>query len=220
MDFDFAGITPHLPSFFQGALVTIGVSIPGALLGIVVGLLLIAGQRTSIAPVRWASSTYISFIRGTPLLVQIFFVYYALPGLLGFNIPAFVAGVLALSLNSGAFVTEILRAGLNSLPAGQWDAAKSVGLSRYKIWRYVILPQLFYRILPPLTNEFTMVVKATPLLSVITVVEITRTAQHVMNDTFRPVEAFVVAAVFYFVMLFALSRGTRKLETWAEAYRA
>mgnify|MGYP004004365713 CR=1 FL=1 len=220
MDFDFAGITPHLPAFVQGAFVTLGVSIPGALLGIVVGLVLVAGQRAPIAPVRWASSTYVSFIRGTPLLVQIFFVYSALPGLFGFNIPAYFAGVLALCLNSGAFVTEILRAGLSSLPLGQWDAAKSVGLSRYKTWRFVILPQLFYRILPPLTNEFTMVVKATPLLSVITVVEITRTAQHVMNETFRPVEAFVVAAIFYFVMLFSLSRATRKLETWAEAYRA
>lgn len=220
MDFDFSGIIPHLGAFLQGALITLGVSVPGALFGIVVGLILIAGQRTRFAPVRWASSVYISFIRGTPLLVQIFFVYYALPGLLGFNIPAFFAGILALSLNSGAFVTEILRAGLTSIPVGQWDASSSLGISRLKAWRYVILPQLFYRILPPLTNEFTMVVKATPLLSVITVVEVTRTAQHVMNQTFRPVEAFLVAAAFYFIMLFLLSRATRRLETWSEAYRA
>jgi len=219
MDFDFAGVVPHLPQYFRGALVTIGVSVPGALCGIIIGLILTMGRRTSFAPIRWLSSLYISFIRGTPLLVQIFFVFYALPGLLGFNLDAFFAGVLALSLNSGAFVTEILRAGLNGIPKGQWDAAKSVGLPPLKMWRYVILPQLFFKILPPLTNEFTMVVKATPMLSVITVVELTRAAQHTMNDTYRPVEAFLVAAVFYFVILFTLSRVTHKLEKWTEAYR-
>ncbi len=220
MDIDFVGVVPFLPAFAQGALVTIGVSVPGALLGVVVGLILIAGQRAPFAPVRWTSSIYISFIRGTPLLVQIFFIYYALPGLMGFNIPALLAGILALCLNSGAFVTEIIRAGLSSIPEGQWGAAKSLGLSRYRMWRYIIMPQLFYRILPPLTNEFTMVVKATPLLSVITVVEITRTAQHVMNDTYRPVEAFLVAAAFYFVMLFVLSRITSRIESWSEVFRA
>ncbi|MGI9386167.1 MAG: amino acid ABC transporter permease [Methyloligellaceae bacterium] len=220
MDFDFAGVVHHLPQYVQGALITLGVSVPGAFFGIVVGLILIAGQRVPLAPIRWLSSLYISFIRGTPLLVQIFLVYYALPGLFGFNLDPFVAGILALSLNSGAFVTEILRAGLSSIPKGQWDAAMSIGLPPFKRWRYIILPQLFYKILPPLTNEFTMVVKATPLLSVITVVELTRVAQHTMNDTYRPVEAFLVAALFYFVMLFALSRVTRKLEAWTEAYRA
>ena len=219
MDFDFVGTVHHFPSYLIGALITVGVAVPGALFGILVGLVLIAGQRTPLAPVRWAASVYISFIRGTPLLVQIFFVYYALPGLLGFNLQPFAAGVLALSLNSGAFVTEILRGGLSGISTGQWDAAQSLGLSRYKTWRYAILPQLFFRILPPLTNEFTMVVKATPLLSVITVVELTRTAQHVMHQTFRPVEAFLVAAVIYFVMLFALSRATRRIETWAEVFR-
>jgi polar amino acid transport system permease protein len=219
MDFDFTGIAPHLPQYLWGALVTIGVSIPGALCGIIIGFILTLGRQASFSPIRWLSSLYISFIRGTPLLVQIFFVFYALPGLFGFNLNAFLAGIIALSLNSGAFVTEILRAGLSSIPKGQLDAAKSVGLPPLKVWRYVILPQLFYKILPPLTNEFTMVVKATPLLSVITVVELTRVAQHTMNDTYRPVEAVLVAALLYFIMLFALSRVTNKLEKWTEAYR-
>ncbi|MEM8540850.1 MAG: amino acid ABC transporter permease [Pseudomonadota bacterium] len=220
MDFDFSGVAPHLPAYFQGALVTLAVSIPGALFGLVVGMILISGQRSKIPPLRWISSIYISFIRGTPLLVQIFFVYYALPALFGFNLSPLTAGILALSLNSGALVTEIIRAGLSGIPTGQWEAAKSLGLARVDIWRYVIMPQLFFKVLPPLTNEFTMVVKATPLLSVITVIELTRTAQHTMNQTFRPVEAFLVAALFYFVMLFALSRATKKLESWTEAYRA
>jgi len=208
------------PVFLQGALVTIGVSVPGFLFGLVVGLLLLAMQRSRIPPIRWIAHVYISFIRGTPILVQIFFVYYALPGLIGVNIPAFAAGFLALSLNSGAFVTEIFRGGLSSLPQGQWEAADALGMSRYTIWKRVILPQLFVRVLPPLTNEFTMLMKASPLLSMISVVELTRSAQLVLLQTYAPVEAYVVAALIYLVILSALSHATRRVEAWSERARA
>lgn len=220
MDFDLTSTLANLPIFFQGAMVTIAVSLPGALLGILVGLVLTAAKRSSFLPIKWIGSIYISFIRGTPLLVQIFFVYYALPGLIGINVSAFYAGILALGLNSGAFVTEILRAGLSGIPRGQWDASDALGINRLTAWRKVILPQLIVRIIPPLTNEFTMLVKASPLLSVITVVELTRTAQHVMNETYRPIEAFIVAAIIYFIMLSALSYATRRVERWSEESRA
>lgn len=208
------------PLFLQGALVTVGVSLPGFLLGLIVALALLGMQRAPVAPVRWVAHIYISLIRGTPILVQIFFVYYALPGLVGINIPAFAAGFLALSLNSGAFVTEILRGGLSALPQGQWEAADALGMSRSTTWRRVILPQLFVRVLPPLTNEFTMLVKASPLLSVITVVELTRSAQLVLLQTYAPVEAYLVAAVIYFVMLSSMSYATRRIEIWSERARA
>ncbi len=208
------------PLFLQGALVTVGVSLPGFLLGLIVALALLGMQRAPVAPVRWVAHIYISLIRGTPILVQIFFVYYALPGLVGINIPAFAAGFLALSLNSGAFVTEILRGGLSALPQGQWEAADALGMSRSTTWRRVILPQLFVRVLPPLTNEFTMLVKASPLLSVITVVELTRSAQLVLLQTYAPVEAYLLAAVLYFVMLASMSYATRRIETWSERARA
>ena len=208
------------PIFLQGALVTIAVSVPGFLLGLLVALVLLGMQRAPLALVRGLAHTYISLIRGTPILVQIFFVYYALPGLVGINIPAFAAGFLALSLNSGAFVTEILRGGLSALPQGQWEAADALGMSRRTTWQRVILPQLFVRVLPPLTNEFTMLVKASPLLSVITVVELTRSAQLVLLQTYAPVEAYLVAAVLYFVMLSAMSYGTRRIELWSERARA
>lgn len=208
------------PIFLKGLLVTIGVSVPGFLLGLAVGLLLLMMKRAPFAPLRWLADVYVSFIRGTPLLVQIFFVYYALPGLIGVDLPAFMAGFLSLSLNSGAFVTEIFRGGLSSLPDGQWEAANALGLSRWTTWRRVILPQLFTRVLPPLTNEFTMLVKASPLLSVITVVELTRSAQLVMLQTYMPVEAYLVAAVLYFVVLASMSHVTRRVEFWSERYRA
>lgn len=208
------------PIFLKGLLVTVGVSVPGFLLGLVVGLLLLAMQRAPFAPLRWLARVYVSFIRGTPLLVQIFFVYYALPGLVGVDLPAFAAGFLSLSLNSGAFVTEIFRGGLSGLPQGQWEAADALGLGRGTTWRRVILPQLFIRVLPPLTNEFTMLVKASPLLSVITVVELTRSAQLVMLQTYLPVEAYLVAAALYFAILTSMSHVTRRVESWSERSRA
>lgn len=208
------------PIFLKGLLVTVGVSVPGFLLGLVVGLLLLAMQRAPFAPLRWLARVYVSFIRGTPLLVQIFFVYYALPGLVGVDLPAFAAGFLSLSLNSGAFVTEIFRGGLSGLPQGQWEAADALGLGRGTTWRRVILPQLFIRVLPPLTNEFTMLVKASPLLSVITVVELTRSAQLVMLQTYLPVEAYLVAAALYFAILTSMSHVTRRVKSWSERSRA
>jgi len=208
------------PVFLKGALVTLGVSVPGFLLGFLVGLTLLVMQRVQFAPIRWVAHIYISFMRGTPILVQIFLLYYALPGLIGVNIPAFAAGFLSLSLNSGAFVTEIFRGGLSSLPQGQWEASEALGLSRITTWRRVILPQLFVRVLPPLTNEFTMLVKATPLLAMITVVELTRSAQLVLLQTYAPIEAYVVAAVIYLTILSALSYATRRIEIWSERARA
>jgi ABC-type amino acid transport system permease subunit len=151
-------------------------------------------------------------VRGTPLLVQIFLVYYALPGLTGIDLRPFTAGVLALSLNSGAFAAEIIRGGLTRVPHGQYEAADALGLPRFVTWFKIILPQVLRSILPPLVNEFTLLVKASTLLSVITVVDLTRTAQNIMNTTYRPVEAFIIAAALYFIMLFVLSTLARQLE--------
>ena len=210
----------YLPTFLQGAAVTLGVSVPGFLLGLVFGFFLLICQRSPFKLIYWLSGIYISFVRGTPILVQIFFVYYALPGLLGIDLPPFTAGFLTLSLNSGAFVAEILRGGLADLPKGQWEAANALGMSRYTIWTRVIIPQLFVRTLPPLTNEFTLLLKASPLLSVITVVELTRAAQVVMLQTYLPIEAYLFAGFIYFCMLSLMSYATRRLEVWSERGRA
>ncbi|MCP4328109.1 MAG: amino acid ABC transporter permease [Alphaproteobacteria bacterium] len=218
--FDLGVTLDKLPLFLHGAWITFVVSLLGALLGIVVGVVLLLLRRQPLAPLRWFAAVYVSFVRGTPLLVQIFLVYYALPGLTGIDLPAFTAGVLALSLNSGAFVTEIVRGSLTAVPDGQFEAARALGLPRTVIWGRVIMPQVFRLSLPPLMNEFTMLVKASPLLSVITVVELTRTAQTVMNVTYRPIEAFATAAVIYFVMLFVISSLSRVVERRMAVQRA
>jgi len=196
----------------KGALITFEISLIGALLGIVVGFILILMRMSSLKLIKYLAEIYISIFRGTPLLLQIFFIYYALPGLLGIDLPPFMAGVLALSLNSGAFVTEVLRGGISAIPHGQFEGAKALGLKRRVIWGRIILPQVFIMILPPLTNELTMLVKASPLLSVITVVELTRTAQQIMMSTYRPVEVMLAAAMLYFVICFALTRLTHRLK--------
>jgi His/Glu/Gln/Arg/opine family amino acid ABC transporter permease subunit len=210
--FDFAATLAQSDLFLQGAAVTLAVSLLGAALGILFGSVLFFARRSPVAPLRYLAEIYVSVVRGTPLLVQIFLVYYALPSLIGIDLPAFSAGVLALSLNSGAFVSEILRGGLTAIAKGQFEAGLALGLSRLVVWLRIVLPQLFRMVLPPLVNELTILVKASPLLSVITIVELTRTAQNIMNVTYRPIEAFSVAAAFYFVILSALSGFARALE--------
>jgi polar amino acid transport system permease protein len=210
--FHFGKTLAQFDQFLLGAGVTLFVSLLGAIFGLLIGLLLFFMRGAKWRGVRFLAHLYISFVRGTPLLVQIFLVYYALPGLTGIDLAPFSAGVLALSLNSGAFASEIIRGGLTRVSHGQYEAADALGLPRFVTWFKVILPQVVRFILPPLVNEFTLLVKASTLLSVITVVDLTRTAQNIMNTTYRPVEAFIIAAALYFVMLFVLSTLARQLE--------
>jgi polar amino acid transport system permease protein len=217
--FHFSKTLTFLPQFLTGAAITLGVSALGFLVGTLIGFGLLACGRSRWRVVRWIGALYTSFIRGTPLIVQIFVVYYVLPGLVGIDLPPLLAGVLALSFNSAAFVAEILRAGLTRIPAGQYEAAKALGLKPVVTWFKIILPQLMRSIIPPMVNEFTMLVKASSILSVIAVVELTRTAQNIMNVTYRPVEAFCVAAVLYFIVLFSCSLLTRHLERKAGGAR-
>lgn len=218
--FHFGKTLAEFDQFLLGAGVTLFVSLLGAIFGLAVGLLLFFMREAGWKPVRAFAHLYISFVRGTPLLVQIFLVYYALPGLTGIDLAPFTAGVLALSLNSGAFAAEIIRGGLTRVSPGQYEAADALGLPRIVTWFKVILPQLVRFILPPLVNEFTLLVKASTLLSVITVVDLTRTAQNIMNITYRPVEAFIIAAALYFIMLFALSILARRLEKRSQVQRS
>lgn len=201
-----------LGPYLHGAATTLSVAALAAVCGLAVGLALLALLQSRRPVLRWIVRIYTSFVRGTPLLVQIFLIYYALPGLLRIDMPAYAAGVLALSLNSGAFVVEILRGALSAIAKGQHEAAQALGLPPFVAWRHVIAPQLLRHALAPMLNELTMLVKASALLSVITVVELTRVAQNTMNMTFRPVEAFVTAGAFYFLILFALGSLARALE--------
>ncbi len=207
-----------LPFLLSGALVTVEVSSLAVLLGLAVGILVTLARRSNLKAVRAMVITYISLVRGTPLFIQILIVYYALPGL-GLDIPRFESGVIALSLNSGAYISEMIRGGLTAIPPGQLDAARALGMRSALTWRRIILPQVLVLILPPLTVEFTGLLKASALLSVIGLVELTRRAQEVIGETLRSPEVWLTTAALYFVMCFALGAITQRLENMASAYR-
>ena len=149
------------PLLARGAWVTVQLTLAATALSLVVGTLSAMLQLSRFRAGYWASRVYVSAMRGTPLLVQLFVVFFGLP-LLGIRGEAFLAAVIAIGLNSGAFVTEILRAAVLNVPRDQLEAAEAVGMSRWQIWRRTILPQAFVTSLPALTNEFTILLKATP----------------------------------------------------------
>lgn len=218
MTFETRYVVQALPFLVRGATLTLEVSVLAIALGLIVGIVLTLIRQTRIRILEAAASTYISLVRGTPLFVQILLVYFGLSAV-GIDLPRFYAGVIALSLNSGAYITEMIRGGLAAVHPGQRDAAKALGMPGRHIWGHILLPQVLFLILPPLAIEFTGLLKASALLSVIGVVELTRTAQQIIIDTFRPVEVWLTAATLYFVMCFALGAVTRRLERVAAAYR-
>ena len=219
MDLQFAIIIPKMGPMLWGALYTIFVGFIACAVGMVVGTGLLLMRNSRFWVIRKFVALYGSFIRGTPALVQILIFYYALAPMTGINIDPFTAGIMAVGFNSGAYVAEILRGGLSRIPRGQWEAAQALGLPKHRIWLQIILPQVYYSVIPLLVNEFTMVIKITPLLSTITLVELTRASQMLYNETFRPVEVLLLAAAIYFVICFSISQFGEFLQRRSLKYR-
>jgi len=218
MKFDVGAIVDALPYLLQGAKLTLAMSVLAILLGIPVGIAIFIGLQSGSRLLRKPILLYISFARGTPLFIQILIVYYLLPSI-GLDMPSFFAAVIALSLNSGAYISEMIRGGLTAVPRGQIEAARALAMPRRLIWRRITLPQIFALILPPLTVEFTALLKASALVSVIGVVELTRTAQQIVAATFRPIEIWLVVGVLYFIMCFALGALARRIERATAVFR-
>ena len=220
MKFDFNYTLDALPRLLEGSLVTLQLALLGFAFSVVLATMVTVARTASKSRILGTSvAVYISFIRGTPILVQIFLIYYVLP-IVGLNIGPVMAGIVALTLNSAAFVIEILRGGLASVPKGQFEAARSLGLSGFALWVKVVLPQTFMASIPPLVNEFTQILKATALLSTITVVELMRVSQQIYSNNYHPVEVLTGAFVMYFLMCFAVSRSASWLEAKFEVRRA
>lgn len=211
MDFRWDLVWNSLPTLLTGAKLTVQLTATSVFFGIILGTF--AGvARVTKGLLKAISATYIDVIRGTPLLVQTFLIFYGLPGLIQRPIPAYLAAVLALSINSGAYVGEIVRSGIQSIDKGQWEAAASLGHSRVQTMWYIILPQAFRRILPPLGNEFIALLKDSSLVSVIALEELVRKGQIIIGRTFRPFEVWLAVAMIYFVMTFTVSRFVNLLE--------
>ncbi|WP_283409921.1 amino acid ABC transporter permease [Anoxynatronum buryatiense] len=202
---DFSFITRYQGLYLTGTRNTIFLAVLAVLFGVMLGLILALMRRSSLKPVKFIAAAYIEFVRGTPLLVQLFIIFYGLPVVTGMRFPDFVAGVIALSLNSAAYVAEIIRAGLQSVDRGQMEAARSLGMPHNMAMRHIIIPQAFKNILPALGNEFIVVIKESAIVSVIGIYDIMRSANIVRGITYRPFEPLIVAALIYFVLTFTLS---------------
>ncbi len=212
MSFSWTLIWQTLPMLLEGAWLTVKLTTISVALGIVIGTFVGIGRLSKRRLISLAMLVYIDFIRGTPLLVQVFLVYMGLPQLLGFPIPPYLAAIAALSVNSGAYVAEIVRAGIQSIDRGQTEAALSLGMKPRQAMRYIILPQAFKRIIPPLGNEFIAMLKDSSLVSAIALEELVRKGQIVIGRTFRPFEIWIAVAVLFLIMTLTISR----LVAWSE----
>jgi arginine/lysine/histidine/glutamine transport system substrate-binding and permease protein len=206
-------------SLLQGALVTLTLTAYSIILGAIGGALIAIALISPYAILRWLCRAYVEFFRGTPMLVQIFMIYFGLPALfrgfgLDFNLPRFPAAVIALSLNSAAYLAEIFRGGIESIDRGQWEASESLGMGSVQTMCYVIFPQAFRRMLPPLSNEFITLIKDTSLVAVIGFEELFREGQLVVANTYRAFEVYVSVALVYLVLTSLSAAGFRWLESY------
>lgn len=211
MGFSFSHLTSVFPQLMSAALVNIKLALIIAALGLILGTSLTVLRSFKIRPVNAVVAVIISFVRGTPLLIQIFIAYYVLPAV-GLDLSPNAAGIAAISFNSMVFVSETLRGSLATIDPGQIEASTALGLKPRVIWIKVILPQLLRNAVPVLINEATIVVKGTALLSVITVVDVLRTAQQIASASFRPFETLVGAAIIFLVLNLAISLGGKIVE--------
>ena len=199
-------LSNHYGAFLAGARMTVAVSAVAIAAGMVLGLWLGFGLISRNRLIRRASIAYRSVWRGTPILVQLLIVFYLLPAI-GLDVPSIAAAMIALAMNTAAFQAEIFRGGLLSIPSGQVEAARMLGIGVLAVRVRILIPQMMRLVLPALINETISILKNSSLISVIAVTELIRTSQHVVSVTYRPLEAYTIAAVIYLAMNLVLARA-------------
>jgi polar amino acid transport system permease protein len=209
--FSFQTILDNLPVLAWSARYTLLISGLGCALGLVVGAALCVAAVSRSKLLRGFAAFYLSFFRGVPLLIQLLLSFYLLP-LIGLNVPALVAAVLTVGLCAAAYISELLRGALNAIPRGQTEAAIAIGLSPFDIWTRILLPQALKIATPALVNELILLVKASSLVTVVGIVEITRMSQSIASATYRPLEIYVTAAFLYLAINLVIAAGGRALE--------
>ena len=201
-EWGFGFLLRYVPLFVKGVGITLAYTVGTILIGLLLGLLIGLGRLSRYWIVQAPLIGLIEIFRCTPLLVQIIWFYYALPVILNVQIPAVVAATAVLSLYTAAFYAEIFRAGIVSIEAGQWDAAKALGLSRWQVMRRIVLPQAVRRMVPPFMNQSITQLKNTSLVSTIAVPDLLYQGSLITADTYRPLEVYTVVALIYFALLF------------------
>ncbi|RYM06639.1 amino acid ABC transporter permease [Sporolactobacillus sp. THM7-7] len=212
MDFQYNIIAEYAPFFVKGTLLTIALSVSGVFIGTILGLFIGLGQMIRNRYFAFPFICYITFFRGTPLFVQILMVHFGVVPLFSGQTNGIAAGIVALSLNSAAYVAEIFRAGIQSVDKGQMEAARSLGMNRIQAMRYVILPQAFKRMIPPLGNEFIALLKDSSLVSVVAAPEIMYWAQAMNAQYYRVWEPYLTASLIYLLLTLSLSFLLNRLE--------
>jgi polar amino acid transport system permease protein len=208
---DFGFIAQFLPAMLRGLEVTVEATLGGYVIALIVGLGLALGRRAKMRAVRAACGLYVDFMRCTPLLVQLYFAFYVLPSF-GIRFGALTTGILVLGLNIGAYVSEIYRAGIDAVPVGQWEAARSLGLSPLPVWGRVILPQALPPMIPPLGNVLIGLFKETPLLAAITVIDVFGAANSIAGLSYRYTEPYTAAAMILLAVSLVAAVLVRRME--------
>jgi len=206
-------IVDTLPMLMRGVWYTVYLTVGGLFFGFLLGVATGLMKLSRPFFVRKLADLYVELIRGTPMLVQAMFLYYGVPMAVGLRIPPLMAGVIVIAINSGAYIAEIVRGAIQSINVGQTEAGRSIGLTRAQTMRYIIWPQAFKRMIPPLGNQFIISLKDTSLLMVIGVGELLRTGQEIVAVNFRAFEVYMAVAIVYLVMTMSIAKALKILET-------
>ncbi|NMM37540.1 MAG: ectoine/hydroxyectoine ABC transporter permease subunit EhuD [Glaciimonas sp.] len=211
--FDWQFAAQILPDLLRASLYTIGITFVAFAIALVFGLLLAVMRRAQLRWLSWPAAAVIEFIRSTPLLIQLYFLFYVMPEY-GLTLSALAAGTIGIALHYSCYVAEVYRAGLNGVPRGQWEAAKALSLSPLNAYRSIVLPQAIRPIVPALGNYLIAMFKDTPVLSAITVVELMLQAKNIGSQSFRYIEPITMAGLFFLVISIVVALLVRKLEAY------
>ncbi|MFT9846778.1 amino acid ABC transporter permease [Aneurinibacillus sp. REN35] len=208
---DFSLVTEYIPFLLKASVITLEISIVSLLLGLFLGLIIVLMKISKIKPLEWFADFYIWVIRGTPMLVQLFLVYFGLPQL-GIELGPFVSSVIALGINAGAYIAEIYRGGILSIPKGQTEAAQSLGMNYGTIMQRIILPQAFRVSVPALGNQAISMLKDSSLASLVTVSELMMVSQRFASTNYAFIEFYITAALFYLFLTTIFTFILNKIE--------
>lgn len=212
MDLDFSQIVPSIPFMLKGVWVTLQIVSVSLIFGFILGTILSLFKISKFTLLRWCADAYTSAFRGTPLILQLFLIYYATPQLTGFVISAYAASVLTFGLNSAAYVSEIIRAGIQAVDKGQREAAEALGIPYRPMLLNIIMPQAIKNILPALVNEFITLTKESAIVATIGVLDIMRRGQIVTAEKYIAFEPLMFAALLYYIMVMGLTLLGKRLE--------
>ncbi|GAK40805.1 ectoine/hydroxyectoine ABC transporter permease subunit EhuD [Paenibacillus urinalis] len=209
---DWNYVVEILPELIGALQMTVWITLCAFVLALIVGLLLAFAARSKFKPISLITKGIIEFVRNTPLLVQVFFLYYSLPLITNLSIPAFYAGVIGLGLHYSTYLSEVYRSGIEAVDKGQWEAATALNYTKAQTWRTIILPQAIPPIIPVLGNYLIVMFKETPILSAITVVELMLTAKNIVSESFRAFEPYTLVGILFLIISYVSSLLVQQVE--------